>query len=82
MDPKELKKLVKTCRSLGINHYKGEGFEFTLGDAPEKPKRITAKSVTNHEQPEEIESDTLTEDQLLMWSVSHSDPSEQPGIGV
>jgi hypothetical protein len=57
MDSKQLKKLVKTCRSLGITHYKCDtGEEFTITpEAPTKPIKQKLDSV------EKVEA--LTEDQ-------------------
>jgi glutamine synthetase len=69
MTPKELKKLVKMCRDMGITTYKGPDFEFTLGDLPEKPSRKNAAAPVVSDNSN-FETDTLTEDQLLMWSVS------------
>lgn len=75
MNPKELKKLIKTCRELGVKSYKGEGFEFTLTDS-EPVKQTKSKSLPSaQESSEQFESDTLTEDHLLFWSTS--DTSEQ-----
>lgn len=70
MTPKELKKLVKACRDMGITTYKGPDFEFTLGDVPAKPQRksTAARSQSNTDDNSTFETDTLTEDQLLMWS--------------
>lgn len=76
MDAKTLKKLVKTCRELGVLNYKGDGFEFTLShDAPVKAPKKTAKSKAPITPDTEFETDTLTEEQLLMWS---SAPGGQP----
>jgi hypothetical protein len=70
--PKELKSLAKAMRQSGIKTFKGDGFELTLSDealAP-KPKRSSKQS------PEMIspansrfESDTPTDEELLLWSV-------------
>ena len=66
--PKELKKLAKACREAGIHYFKGENFEFTLtGVAPEKTGRGKNKSAPEV-QPEKIETDTITEEELLFWS--------------
>ncbi len=68
MSPKELEKLVKTCRKMGIKSYKGADFEFTLTDeAPVKASKLKA-STEKADIQGEIESDSLTPDQLLMWS--------------
>lgn len=73
MTPKELKKLAAACRASGIKHYKSGDIEFTLSDdAPVstyKRKQVTQDSSTNSTTSVEFETDSLTEDQLLMWSV-------------
>jgi len=71
---KELKKLAEACRKAGIKAFKGYGIEFTLSDeAPVSNYKKRApeanKSVIGHSN-NPFESDTLTDDQLLMWSVS------------
>lgn len=70
MDPKALKKLVKTCREMGITHYKGPDFEFTLShDAPVKTKK-SKKGQETEAVGSDFETDSLTPEQLLMWSAS------------
>lgn len=67
MTPKELKKLVKVCRDMGVKSYKGDGFEFTLTD--DLPVKSGKKLINNSPTPEyDIESDTLTPEELLFWS--------------
>lgn len=68
MSPKELKKLAKTCRDLGITHYKGPDFEFSLSDHP--PVKPSRKAAQPTEVQGEVESDGLSEQELLYWSVS------------
>ena len=83
MDPKALKKLVKTCREMGITHYKGVDFEFTLSlDAPAKKDTKKSAKVANADDKEEFETDSLTEEQLLMWSASPggAEISDQEGV--
>lgn len=80
MTPRDLKKLVKLCRDMGISHYKGEGFEFTLTvDAPEPKKtkaaQATAMSVDNGDAS--IESDLLSPEQLLWWSAGTNELQEE-----
>lgn len=68
MTPKELEKLVKTCRKMGIKSYKGPDFEFTLtDDAPVKSSKSAILKEKLNVQGD-VESDSLTQDQLLMWS--------------
>lgn len=74
MDPKALKKLAAACRKAGIKSFKGHGVEFTLTDEDPAPK------VHKNSRPEpsyesvaaEFQADTLTEEQLLMWSTGAS----------
>lgn len=82
MTEKQLQKLIKTCRKLGVKSYKGDGFEFTLSD--NEPIKSSRKKQSVKSAPaadnEEFESDSLTTDQLLMWSASGggvSFPGEQ-----
>lgn len=68
MDTKSLKKLADICRKAGITHFKGDGFEFTLGDLPEKK---TQKSQLFESPTEQIESEgfeDLSEEDRLFWS--------------
>ena len=76
MTPREFKKLVKTCRELGVKSYKGADFEFTLNDFI-PTKRAGKKNELAEVQTEEIESDILTPEQLMWWSVQgdHSSPA-------
>ncbi len=71
MDPKNLIKLAKACRAAGIKHYKCPEFEFTLTDevpVSNYKKRVTAKPQIQETSSSLIETDSLTTDQLLMWS--------------
>ena len=74
MTPKELKKLVKLCRDMGVKSYKGEGFEFTLTD--EAPVKTPHKAFINSAgvQTDDIESDTLTPEQIMWWSAVGDSP--------
>jgi len=65
---KELKKLAKACREAGIHYFKSGDFEFTLnGIAPEKATK-SRKTEAAADVQGEIETDTLTEEELLFWS--------------
>jgi len=71
---KELKKLAKACREAGIHYFKSSDFEFTLnGVAPEKPHR---SKLSSSDVQGEIESDSLTEEELLYWSTNGGSPME------
>ena len=79
MDFKEIKKLAAMCRAAGIHSFKCADYEFTLThEAPVSPYKKrqatkTKQSVTNATINEQFETDSLTEEQLLNWSVR--DPS-------
>lgn len=69
MTPKDLKKLVKVCRDLGVTHYKGEGFEFTLSDSlPVKETRKKSTSSKPDTGASDFETDTPSYDEMLFWS--------------
>ena len=69
-DAKTLKKLADACRKAGITKYKCADFEFEL--SPEVPESNYKKKKKNLQQPveiaDEIETDSLSQDALLMWS--------------
>lgn len=73
-NPKDIKKLANMCRKAGIKHFKCDGMEFTLDDEPVKPTKQSSKA-PSAETNAEFETDTLTNEQLLMWSV-HTDQTE------
>lgn len=54
MEPKQLKKLVKQLRAMGISYYKDQTVELELGSAPSKPTRQSTVSPT-----EIVESDKI-----------------------
>lgn len=68
--PKEIKKLAAACRAAGITHFKCGDIEFSLDVTPKADKASPAEAKKPyHGEQGEIESDTLTEEQMLMWSV-------------
>ena len=71
-DAKTLKKLVDTCRKVGIKHFKSAEFEFTLTDEPPVSKYKKKKAETSSEPfvNEEFKGEALTEEQLLFWSAA------------
>lgn len=74
--PKELKKLADTCRKAGIRTFKCGDIEFTLDDAPPAQKR-PKKAAESASESNTIESDGLTDEELLFWSVgASSEPGE------
>ena len=55
MTPKELKKIAKTMRSLGVLHYKCGDVELNLGPTEPKPVKPTAAPVAEKPiTPEEV----------------------------
>ena len=73
VSPKELERLAKMCRKAGIKSFKSPEFEFTLTDeAPQKTTKaaIKASNAQYNNPDKDFETDTLTEDQLLMWSAA------------
>lgn len=77
---KDLAKLIALCRKTGVQSIRVDNVEFHLGDQPfEQPKHsVMTKSsislpkaqVVTTSGPDVVESDEMTEEQLLMWSVS------------
>lgn len=68
MKLEELRKLIKLCRDTGVESLKIEGVELTLGANPQaKRPRGRSKLV---ELQDEFESESLTQEQLLNWSVT------------
>lgn len=79
-DYKALKKLADTCRKVGIKSFKNADLEFTLSDdfvakQATKRSRNAGKENTSSIAHDIIQSDTLTEDQLLFYSTV--DPSQE-----
>ena len=53
MQPKELKKLIKTLRDAGVNYYKDGDLELKLGDEPSPiPVSQPVKALTPEEEKE------------------------------
>ncbi len=81
---KTLKKLADACRKAGIRSFKCKEFEFELTD--EVPAQSTRRSKTAHNAPEGVlndpdkafESDSLTPEQLLAWSVTDPTGEHSP----
>lgn len=68
-DLKTLKKLADVCRKAGIKSYKDSSFEFTLtDDKPVSSYRKRPKSNSLITTDDEFKSDTLSNEELLMWS--------------
>lgn len=73
MDPKALKALAKACREAGITKYREGDIEFTL--TPDAPLSEYKKKKSFSPEVTPIETDTLTDDQLLMWSTGNTQDS-------
>jgi hypothetical protein len=81
MDYDTLKKLADICRKAGIKHFKNSELEFTLTDeAPvSKYKRKQAELSSGPVIDNTFESESLTDEALLLWSTGQqleSDPDE------
>ena len=75
-DFKSLKKLAQFCRKAGIQSYKCAEFEFTLADyVPESnyKKRIKRSTPKVESSDLMVDSDSLSEDELLFWSATSLD---------
>lgn len=81
LSPKELKKLAAACRAAGIKNYKTQDFEFTLTDEAPQPKRKAKQEEPSLNNEVFKEMDSLTEEQLLFYSVANTDEEQKPMIG-
>lgn len=77
---KDLKKLAQVCRKAGITSFKmhqDQSYEFQLDTNYEiaKPSTKKAKETTSYPSDTKFETDSLTESELLLWSVR--DPSQE-----
>lgn len=78
--PKELKKLADACRKAGISTFKQGEIEIHLsGEAPQS--NYKKKQAKNYGPDKPLEEETLTEEQLLNWSV-FSPPGEDKEEGI
>lgn len=89
---KDLEKVLKLARKLGVTTMKVDNIEFQLGSIPEKSKRsdfsnldlpieanipvpqyqgtVSAQLAAKAAAQQAISEGQLTEEQMLMWSVS------------
>lgn len=76
-DLKQLNKLIQLCRKQGVKVIKIDNMELTLSDdLPTKPGK---KQVAQQPQaPSIFESDSLTDEQLLDWSLMSVPKAETP----
>lgn len=76
IDFKQLKRLADACRKAGIKSFKGHGIEFTLDDRYEPPKpRGKSAQKQNHGVTDQIETNSLTPEELMFWSTGIADES-------
>jgi hypothetical protein len=75
---KELRRLAADCRKAGIKHFKCGEIEFTLGDSPAPARK--GKAVDSERPDADFQSDELTEEQLLGWSVTPIPAPNDPGL--
>ena len=75
-DLKQLDKLIALCRKRGIKSVQIDNLKIELGDAPEQ--RSTKKAQAISQVEEDFESDALTDEQLLHWSVTNLPSDTQP----
>jgi len=77
VDLKVLNALAKACRKAGIKHFKNSDMEFTLTDetpAAKRPRGRSAAKVASKAMAglssgsDEIQTDGLTDEELLLWS--------------
>lgn len=80
LDIKSLKKLAAACRKAGIKFFKNAEFEFTLTeDAPVIAyRRANNKAPISESSPISIQSDSLSEEELLFWSSGIAQENEEP----
>ena len=75
-DQKDLAKLIALCRKTGVQSIRVDNIEFHLGERPQilssSPRAALPKASPTSSGPDIIESDEMTEDQLLMWSVNET----------
>lgn len=74
-DTKALKKLADMCRKAGIKHYKCADFEFELSDSVPELKTSKRKPSLTDSIDNPFQSDSLTEQQMLFYSVAS--PAEE-----
>ena len=68
-DLKELTEFLKICRKQGVNDIKFEGLSVSFGELPRKSRREGETDADD-----DIQSNALTDEQLLFYSVPQQDP--------
>ena len=73
-DSKALKKLADACRKAGIKHFKNADLEFTLSDeGPVSNYKKRTASAPLSEAAQVFKQETLTDEQILFWSLPDSE---------
>lgn len=77
MNYKELAKVTKACRKLGISHFKCAEYEITL--APDAPVKVSrpSKDIPKAQadlRPDKFLTEHISEEDLLLWSVTGGMP--------
>lgn len=78
---KDLEKLVKLCRKLGVETITVDGVALVLGSAPlvassKKSPRVSSTSIPGvYINDTTIETDGLSDEDLLFYSAGTSDPN-------
>lgn len=79
-DLKHLEQIIKLCKKRGVQSIKIGDIELTLSEAAPPVKRAAKKAKPDETQGE-IESDELSANDLLMWSVGGGMPFNVEGSG-
>ena len=80
---KDLEKVIRLCRKLGVDAIKVDGVEFALGREPVKAKASASYKTQNLglmpngiTEDTKIEVEGYTEEQILMWSAQQGEVPE------
>lgn len=65
---KELDRLIALCRKRGVKTVKIDNIELTLGEPVFKPSKTKKSTTSSTFNPELIQTDNLSSDELLFWS--------------
>lgn len=77
-DLKQLDKIITLCRKRGVKTIKIDNVELTLSD--DQPQSNYKKNQEKKESQGRIDSEELTEEQLIAWSTGGFDQLEQAKI--
>jgi hypothetical protein len=75
---KDLKAVIKLCRSTGVDSITVDGVELKLGSEPEKPVKKVKRTAEIESIPDFIDMpDELTPEQLLYYSSQGFIPTDE-----